>query len=532
MPVSRPPEVTFAITSASTLDALHSTDRMMVDDPFDHLIAALRAHGSEVHHHPAGRARARCPSHSDQRASLSITRVDDKVLMRCFAGCKNQMIVVALGLRMADLFSGPRKARVPSKIVTTYEYESRDGVRLQKVRYGEPKGFSWRRADSAARGGWRSGLDGLVPILYRLPELAGARVVYVVEGEKAADALWNIGLPATCGSAGVSCWKWSRDVLSSGCRELVVLADHDQAGERHAERVSADIHTLDEAIAVKLVKLPGLAPGGDVVDFLEAGHDLDGLLAVVAQTPVWFPGAKEHRRKEIRRDQARERMRKHRAKNRAVVVPAPTKTAARSDTEALAAVLALLAEIGECSGRGIVKTLTTGKPVTIGKRALERALVLGVSDGVIMVEGGEYRRGCTKLYRCAPDIRSVTKSAHSPNLHIVTEPRHSPSVPPNHAGAEPVSDVVTKETSVVQCPVTMFAVTHGERSSFTLQEKKDRPGHTRVTGGGTVSLIGDQSKCCGKYGAGSAGGAILPWCKLCAQSPIYVCQGRAGEVTP
>ena len=147
----------------------------------------------------------------------------------------------------------------------------------------------------------------------------GAQVVYVVEGEKAVDRLRSLGLVATCGPAGASSWKResSFELLSAGCRELVILADHDQAGERHAERVAVDITAVesDGSIAVKVVHLPGLAPSGDVVDFLEAGRDdLDDLLAVVAQTPAWSPGLRERQRTEMLREQAKIRMRKHRAK--------------------------------------------------------------------------------------------------------------------------------------------------------------------------------------------------------------------------
>jgi hypothetical protein len=53
---------------------------------------------------------ARCPSHEDQQASLSIAEGHDgRVLLKCFAGCRADHIVARLGLRMRDLFS--RRAR-------------------------------------------------------------------------------------------------------------------------------------------------------------------------------------------------------------------------------------------------------------------------------------------------------------------------------------------------------------------------------------------------------------------------------------
>jgi len=49
---------------------------------------------------------ARCPAHDDRGPSLSIgTGRDDRVLVRCFAGCSTEAIVAALGLTMAALFA-------------------------------------------------------------------------------------------------------------------------------------------------------------------------------------------------------------------------------------------------------------------------------------------------------------------------------------------------------------------------------------------------------------------------------------------
>ncbi len=60
-----------------------------------------------------GSWKALCPAHDDHEPSLSIREgVDDCVLLKCFAGCKNPDIVAALDLDMSDLFvrrNGHRK---------------------------------------------------------------------------------------------------------------------------------------------------------------------------------------------------------------------------------------------------------------------------------------------------------------------------------------------------------------------------------------------------------------------------------------
>lgn len=48
---------------------------------------------------------AKCPSHEDRTASLSIRELDDgRILIHCFAGCSVHEVVGSVGLRIDDLF--------------------------------------------------------------------------------------------------------------------------------------------------------------------------------------------------------------------------------------------------------------------------------------------------------------------------------------------------------------------------------------------------------------------------------------------
>lgn len=52
-----------------------------------------------------GKWLAKCPSHEDRTASLSIRELDDgRVLVHCFAGCDVHEVVGSVGLRIDDLF--------------------------------------------------------------------------------------------------------------------------------------------------------------------------------------------------------------------------------------------------------------------------------------------------------------------------------------------------------------------------------------------------------------------------------------------
>ena len=47
-----------------------------------------------------------CPAHDDRTPSLSIRAEHERVLVHCFAGCKIEDVMAAVGMRTADLFEG------------------------------------------------------------------------------------------------------------------------------------------------------------------------------------------------------------------------------------------------------------------------------------------------------------------------------------------------------------------------------------------------------------------------------------------
>ena len=126
----------------------------------------------------------------------------------------------------------------------TYDYLDEQGNLLfQKVRNppGNAQRFWQRRPDG--KGGWINNTKGVRKVLYRLPEvfeaIASERTILVVEGEKDADSLWRIGIPATCSPDGASdigkAAKWRMAYSESlGGADIVVIPDHDDAGYAHA----------------------------------------------------------------------------------------------------------------------------------------------------------------------------------------------------------------------------------------------------------------------------------------------------------
>ena len=115
-------------------------------------------------------------------------------------------------------------------------------------------------------------------MLYRLPRVleaaAAGATVYVAEGEKDVHALEACGAVATCNPMGAGKGKW-RDEYTRSLRgaHVVVVADRDDEGRKHAEHIRA-------SLARAGTPARGRAPGReDAADHLAAGHGLDDFVA-------------------------------------------------------------------------------------------------------------------------------------------------------------------------------------------------------------------------------------------------------------
>ena len=173
------------------------------------------------------------------------------------------------------------------KLVQKYRYRDRSGRVLFEVLRYRPKAFRQRRPIGDGRWAWD--LDGVKKPPYRLPELLAAdpkRSVYIVEGEKDADALANRGFVATTNPGGAGKWRDKYSEFLVG-RKVVILPDNDEAGHAHAERVARSLSTV--AKRIKIVNLPDLPPQGDVSDWLASGGTPKTLKALVSEAPRYIP---------------------------------------------------------------------------------------------------------------------------------------------------------------------------------------------------------------------------------------------------
>jgi putative DNA primase/helicase len=147
---------------------------------------------------------AKCPAHDDRRQSLSVTTGrDDRLLLKCHAGCPSWTIVETLGLQMSDLFPEARvrtNGRGRMTIVAEYDYRDESGTLLYQTIRLAPKGFRQRRPNGPNQ--WIWSLKGVRLVVYRLDALMTNRPprVFLSEGEKDVNVLVRLGLPATTSS--------------------------------------------------------------------------------------------------------------------------------------------------------------------------------------------------------------------------------------------------------------------------------------------------------------------------------------------
>lgn len=219
--------------------------------------------------------KALCPFHSEKTPSLSVNV--DKGLWFCF-GCRAGGSVVDFIARLSnrqpeevfkELAGQLQRRPTPSseqeasgRLVDTYLYRTATGEDSYRVLRYEPKTFRQQRW---VGGAWAWGMEGVVRVLYNLPEIlaAGDKLVVIVEGEKDAATLTKLGWVATTSVGGAGKWLAGYGDTLKG-RNVAVCGDNDEPGRKH---VRAVIDALDGKCA-SLRHLVVPAPSKDVTEYL------------------------------------------------------------------------------------------------------------------------------------------------------------------------------------------------------------------------------------------------------------------------
>ena len=280
----------------------------MNDDPLTQILYTLESVTNFSAKRNGNGYIARCPAHNDRNPSLSIKRAQSgNVLLHCYAGCTADAIVGALGLTLRDLMADsqnsvtkppfrPSTKKVlststrPKKVFPTAEdviasYAKQYGIGHSRkwayvdghyeiirwtVRFDLPTGQKMTPPVSLTkdRSGWIAGEMPEPRVLYALPDIGDAGLVFICEGEKATEALREQGYCATtspggCGAAHKADWT------PLAGKQCVVWPDNDQPGQHYANDVIRILMNLSPAPTIKRIGLPGLGHGEDAYDYIE-----------------------------------------------------------------------------------------------------------------------------------------------------------------------------------------------------------------------------------------------------------------------
>lgn len=409
-----------------------------------------------------GRWTARCPAHDDRRPSLSIRVADDgKILLHCHAGCSIDAICQEIGIEKKDLFAaaaGPE----PSHRSTTKTFLTPEAAALAAEQFVRAKkGSDWRllrsysytgklgadvmrvlRFESAngsektfrpihpVDGGWAFGDPPCALPVYRLAELDGASLVFICEGEKAADAAAALDIAVTTNAHGANSAAKTDWSPVEGI-DVVILPDNDQPGRNWASTVAA-LSIEADAASVKVVELPGLPDHGDIVEFIEHRRSigqaneqiLTELHALVADAPVYVCPSATDAAKTSRRG------REYRPFPTSAL-PEPIRTFVREAAEAIGCfpasiVLPLLATIAAAIGNtrrirlkstwqepAVVWTVTIGDSGSLKSPGLDAAVrsVRELQRKAIQRQERAEREHLKRMLRHDVDVRQWKKAA-------------------------------------------------------------------------------------------------------------------------
>lgn len=215
--------------------------------------------------------KAKCPFHEDGNPSFGVNV--ETGLWHCHA-CKVGGDVISLLAKFAgkdasqylreaaesqnDLktpwraVSAPKKGNpVNQKIVKIYPYHDSLGREVYQVVRLEPKSF--RQRHPGENGDWVWNMDRVQRVLYRLPDIIQAQEVWVVEGEKDADTLVDLGFCATCNVGGAGKWLDSY-TESLADKDVVLCGDNDKPGEEHVNKVMDSL--AGKVKSLRRVRLP------------------------------------------------------------------------------------------------------------------------------------------------------------------------------------------------------------------------------------------------------------------------------------
>lgn len=264
---------------------------------------------------------ASCPvphhgqGNGDKNPSLSVTDGDDgNVLFKCHSGCDQHTVfstIKDMGLLPAlpdrPDYLDSIKPMKPIPLISTpvleheWHYTDEDGISLyikQRFKTFDSKGKTYKTLRVMPDGSRVGKLGDCRLVPYKLPDLrqatAAGRVVYITEGEKAADALGSLGVVATTSHAGAGGWNPELNEYFKDAN-VVIVPDNDLVGWHYAQKVTEAL--IPFAKSVRVLDLNLSNPKEDAYEWVNRYDGSRTLLAQIAKAcpivksteEVWTP---------------------------------------------------------------------------------------------------------------------------------------------------------------------------------------------------------------------------------------------------
>ena len=221
--------------------------------------------------------RGPCPIHKGTRNSFAVNPKTGEWFCHSECDCGGSIIQLEMAINEVDYRTARRSVLGVIgrewRTVAKYIYVDEAGEPLFSVVKRElgagterEKYFYQQRYES---GRWLNGLGDVRRVPYHLNQVAKWKRVFIVEGEKDCDIIWNeFNLIATTNPMGAGNWSPEYNRYFSE-KHVTIIPDNDDAGRTHVLKLSEAL--LPVAASVRVLELPNLPEKGDTADWVKAG---------------------------------------------------------------------------------------------------------------------------------------------------------------------------------------------------------------------------------------------------------------------
>lgn len=123
-------------------------------------------------------------------------------------------------------------------------------------------------------------------LLYNLPGVAASDRIIITEGEKCAQVLIDLGIPATTVMGGANFDPAKTDFSPLAGKDIIIWPDNDKAGQKYVERLKSGLQSIKPR-SLRVIIPPADKPEKwDAADAVQDGLNIQGFLNSVLQSKI------------------------------------------------------------------------------------------------------------------------------------------------------------------------------------------------------------------------------------------------------